>query len=975
MFRVCWITSIFLFAACPVVANDGKASIDFDSQIRPLLSDKCYRCHGPDEKTREGELRLDSKDAIFAERDVVIVEPGSTEKSELFRRISTNDQTEMMPPTDSGVAPLSSDELKLVEQWIQQGAKWGQHWAFVPPTKTTPPEVPDHEQVIDRFIVSRLAENDLKPSPEADRVTLIRRLCFDLLGLPPTRAQVDRFLQDDRGDAYERLVDRLLDSPHFGERMAIYWLDVVRYADSNGYHSDEPRSIAPYRDYVIQAFNENLPYDRFVIEQLGGDLLPKPTTDQKVASGFNMLLQTTSEGGAQAKEYLAKYAADRVRNTSSIFLGMTMGCAECHDHKFDPFTQKDFYSFAAFFSDIKEKGVGNPTAYPIIDAGADEKLETFNIRIAALNKKLERQVKDSAANQTQWERELSARQLSESVRFGDWSAIGPFTSDDFDMAFKEEPVNASDLDLQSDVRGQSWKKMPIADGKVHRLSGKPSASTYLVRTIHAAETTPLEISLGSDDGIKVWLNGNLLLNKKTRRAAAAGQETAKLSLREGDNQLLIKIVNDGGESAIYFQPRQLGLPDEIMNILKIAAESRSHEQREALSKYYQTLSPELNAIQKEIKGVQAEKKQFEDSLPKTLMTVSTKPRTIRLLPRGNWLDDSGPAMSPQVPEFLNPLPKEARRANRLDLAYWIVNRKNPLTARTFVNRLWKLFHGQGLATPLDDLGAQGTRPTHPKLLDWLAVEFMETGWDIKRMVRLLVTSSTYRQASSSTEKLRKADPYNRLYARQARFRLDAEMVRDNALAVSGLLSKQIGGPSVKPYQPAGYWRHMNFPVRRWKHDKHDKQYRRGLYTWWQRMFLHPSLLAFDAPSREECNVERPRSNTPQQALVLLNDPTYVEAARAFAEEILKQSGPTAEDRIQWAYRQALSRDASAAEVELLSNVVDKHLQQYAQSPEEANKLVSVGLKPVPDYMNKQVLASWTSISRIILNLHETITRR
>ena len=975
MLRVLLI-SCFVLVASNLSTGEEKELVDFDKQIRPLLSNKCFRCHGPDENTREAELRLDSKESLFAKRDSMIVTPNSTDKSELFRRISTDDSTELMPPEDSGVAPLSPEEIELIKNWINQGAKWEQHWSFVAPQKVTPPNVSGYAHAVDRFIVKRLAEKKLKLSRKADRVTLIRRLCFDLLGLPPTRQQVDQFLQDTNEDAYERLVDRLLDSPHFGERMAIYWLDVVRYADSNGYHSDEPRSIAPYRDYVIEAFNNNLPYDRFVIEQLAGDLLPKPTMNQKVASGFNMLLQTTSEGGAQAKEYLAKYAADRVRNTSSIFLGVTMGCAECHDHKFDPFTQKDFYSLAAFFSDIQEKGVGNPTAYPITDFAAERELDKLDVRIDELNQKLARQIKESAKQQKEWEHDLLKKQLSQPVKFSDWSTIGPFVHRSFDSAFSTESVDANAIDLQAEVQKLKWKtNATFNDGKVHNLSGKPTAATYLFRTITSATAEEMEISLGSDDAIKVWLNGQLLLEKNTRRGAAPDQEKASLNLQQGENQLLIKIVNDGGGAGFYFQPRQQGLSNELFAILKTDVEKRTDAESEMLAKHFQSLSPVLNATRNEIKKAQAEKKQFEGSLPKTLMTVSTKPRTIRMLPRGNWLDDSGPEMSPQVPEFLHPLAETSGRANRLDLAYWIVDRQNPLTARTFVNRLWKLFYGQGLATPLDDLGAQGTRPTHPELLDWLAMEFIDSRWDVKHMVRLLVTSAAYRQDSMSNESLQKTDPYNRLYARQARFRLDAEMVRDNALAISGLLSNQIGGPSVKPYQPAGYWRHMNFPVRRWKHDKNESQYRRGLYTWWQRMFLHPSLLAFDAPSREECNVERPRSNTPQQALVLLNDPTYVEAARVFAEEILKNGGPSSEDRINWAFRQALSRDANSEEIELLTAIVTQHQQQYAKSPQDADKVLSVGLRPVPDYMNKQVLASWTSISRVILNLHETITRR
>jgi len=783
---LCIACSPLLLLAPLVAAADEPLpqTVQFNRDIRPLLSNNCYTCHGPDENTREADLRLDLEAAVL-EHDPAVVKRGEPDNSELVRRILSTDPDEQMPPPDSR-KKLSPRQIDLLKLWVKQGAKWEGHWSFIPPVRAQPPAVKDSSFVkndIDRFVLARLKQQKLPHSAPAEKTTLARRLYFDLTGLPPTPQQVAEFVNDTSPGAVARLVEKLFASPHYGERMAMYWLDVVRYADSNGYHSDEPRKSAPYRDYVIAAFQQNTPYNQFVTDQLAGDLAENPTVDQKIASGFNMLLQTTNEGGAQEKEYLAKYSADRVRNTASIFLGTTLGCAECHDHKFDPFTQRDFYSFAAFFADIKERGRGNPPSYPV----------------------------STAAHQ----RELAA----------------------------------IDAQLQ------------------------------------------------------------------------AAREKAKT----GDS--------------------------------------------------------DPAAIEKEIKGLESHRKAVAAAKPQTLMTVTTKPRTIRLLPRGDWLNESGAEMQPATPGFLPPLEVDGRRATRLDLAKWIVDRKNPLTARAMVNRLWKLFFGHGLANPLDDLGAQGTWPTHPQLLDWLAVEFMESGWDVRHIVQLMVTSGAYQQSSRPTPAMLAADPGNKWFARQSRYRLDAEMVRDNALAVSGLLITEVGGRSVKPYQPAGYWRHMNFPRRTWQQDKGEDLYRRGLYTWWQRMFLHPSLLAFDAPTREECTTERPRSNTPQQALVLLNDPTYVEAARAFAAKIAMQpagsdmdSSHSIRQRIEWAMMQTLSRKAEPAELKLLEGVYQQHLKAYQADAAAAKKLTTTGAAPPATGVAPAEHAAWTSVARVILNLHETITR-
>jgi hypothetical protein len=739
----------------------------------------------------------------------------------------------MMPPPDSKKDRLTAAQIDVLRRWIDQGAKFDLHWSYVKPTRPAVPQIANLKSQIanpiDAFIAAGQKAHGLAPAAEADRITLIRRLSFDLIGLPPTPEEVDAFVNDKSPEAYEKLVDRLLASKHYGERMATYWLDAVRYADTGGYHSDNHRDVWMFRDYVIDAFNVNKRFDQFTIEQLAGDLLPKPTIEQRIASGYNRLLQTTEEGGAQPKEYTAKYAADRVRNVSSVWMASTMGCCECHNHKFDPFTMKDFYSLEAFFADIQEKAVGRQDQTPIMTPQVEAQIKQLDAEIARLKA----------------------------------------TIADFPWAMLE-PGQAA------------WEKSP--------------------------------------------------------------------------------------------QLNKAALPKPVAAALAVEASKRTPEQKRALANYYRTVASELAAPRNSLAAAQAKRDELMKDVPTTLVSVSVPPRTVRLLHRGNWQDDSGDIMQPAVPGFLASLDTGGKRASRLELAKWLVSPDNPLTARVFVNRLWKIAFGQGLVKSLDDFGIQGTLPSHPQLLDWLAVEFVESGWDVKHVLKMIVMSNTYRQSSVATREVHAKDPANVWLARQGRFRLDAEMVRDNALEISGLLSRKIGGPSVKPYQPAGYWSFLNFPTREWQADKGANVYRRGLYTYWCRTFLQPSLLAFDAPTREECTVDRARSSTPLQALVLLNDPTYVEAARVFAEHIIKQGGKDTAARLNWAYRRAVSRGVKPDELTLLTALYQKHLAEFQADKTGAEKAVAVGQWPVPKDMNTAELAAWTSVARVILNLHETITR-
>lgn len=987
--------------------------IEFNRDIRPILSDNCFTCHGPDQNHREADLRLDTEEGLRAKAgETPTIVAGKPEESELFRRLVTDDPDQKMPATGSGKG-LSDRQIALVKRWIEQGAPWEGHWAYIPPKRPPVPQVENSVFLkgdIDRFLLRTMQKNHVNPSVEADRVTLIRRLSFDLLGLPPSWKDVEAFVQDKSPDAYEKLVDRLLASPHFGERMAMWWMDLVRFADSIGYHSDNPMSISPYRDYVIAAFNANKPFSEFTTEQLAGDLLPDATIAQRVASGYNRLLMTTEEGGAQPKEYEQKYAADRVRNFSSVWLGATMACAQCHDHKFDPYTMRDFYSMAAFFADVEEASVGRREAgMPVPNEEQQKELAKLDASIERYRTALHAPVPQLAAAQAEWERQISADVTwkvvppkSATATSGNalkWETDGVVShignaaaQDDFSL------VVVPELDTLSGIRLEvlSSEALP-ARGPGTASNGNFVLSEIVVEVTEPGKN-PEKLSLSEQaadfsqdtfpirDATDGKMETGWAVLPQTGRDHVATFALATPRKLPAGSELTVKLVHQSPHAhhqigrlrlAVTDQLYPLGkygLPQLVQNALAVPADQRTSEQAEAIAAHYRSITPLLAPIRGLISVAESKRNAIIAGAPKSLVSTSGPPRTVRILPRGNWLDESGPIVEPAVPEFLSPSSHASPRASRLDLANWLLSPDNPLTARVVVNRFWKLYFGYGLARTLEDLGSQGEWPTHPELLDYLAVDFRESGWDVKRMVRSIVTSGAYRQTSLVSEELKEKDPYNRLFARQSRFRLDAEIVRDNALAVSGLLVRTVGGPSVKPYQPAGYWSALNFPPREWKNDDGPALYRRGMYTHWQRSFLHPSLLAFDAPSREECTVDRPRSNIPQQALVLLNDPTYVEAARVLAERLLKQGGTEPAGRISFAYREVLSRSPSDEERQVLVSLQEKHLEQYRGDLEAAKALLATGKHPTPAPMDPAELAAWTSVARVLLNLHETITR-
>lgn len=1033
-FSVCVCLGFVAAGFFPVAgAQDSETAalpvtIEFNRDIRPILSDNCFQCHGPDKNKREAELRLDTEAGILGQGgETGTVVPNQPDESELFQRVISTDTEKHMPPAATGKT-LKPREIELLKKWIEQGGKFEGHWAFLP-LRADASVAADTDAAasvkIDGFIAANLAQQNLPASPEADRVTLLRRLHFDLTGLPPSEQEVAEFIADTSPDAFEKKVDQLLASPHFGERLAMWWLDLVRYADTVGYHGDQEMSVSPFRQYVIESFNANKRFDQFTIEQLAGDLLPNATREQKIASGYNRLGMMSAEGGVQPKEYLAKYIAERVRNATGTWMGVTLGCAECHNHKFDPLTTKDFYRFEAFFADIKEQGLyagahetgiwGPTIKVPTAQQEAD--LAALDQKLAEVKTLLESSSPELATAQREWEKTqvpwtiLKADSITslEGVTLtvkedGSILASGNNPATDTDtFVVKTLPagVTAFRLEVLPDdsfpqkgpgragngnfVLSEFIAKVQPATGDERPVALQNASADY--EQVVAAGDNPykkwaVEAAIDGDTKGKTW--GWAILEKAGQPHSAIFETAADLTLEDGAALTLQLLQNLGTQHtigrfrlAVTTAPRPVRTtdvpPPSVAAIMAIPTADRNEAQTNEVATYYRLIAPQLEQKRQELAALQKSRQELDSQIPITLTTEVVEPRMVRILPRGNWMDESGEVVTPAFPEALAPAPPSDTRLNRLDLAKWIVDRSNPLTSRAITNRIWKIYFGAGLSRKLDDLGGQGEWPSHPLLLDYIAARFMETGWDLKRLIKTIVMTQSYRQASHPTPQLHESDPYNRWLARQGRFRLDAELVRDNALSVSGLLVSKLGGRSVRPYQPPGYWAYLNFPQREWQNGAGDELYRRGVYTHWQRQYLHPSLLAFDAPSREECTADRARSNTPLQSLVLLNDPTYVEAARTFAELILRHEGTDAQ-RLDYAFHRALSRPIEPREAELLEKLLQHHLSEYGADPAAANELLSVGVRPVPAEIAPATLAAWTSVARTILNLHEVITR-
>ena len=1074
--------------------------VNFNRDIRPILSDTCFKCHGPDEKQRMANLRLDDTEGLFTDRGGYrIIVPGHAEQSKLYQKISSKDESMLMPPSYSGRS-LTPKQIELFKAWIDQGAKWDMLWSFVPPKRPTVPEVKGKDwprNSIDNFVLARLESEGLTHSPEADKATLLRRVYFDLTGLPPTPAEIDSFIADNSPNAYEKRVDQLLASPHYGERMAMPWLDLARYSDSHGYHIDSLRDMWAWRDWVIKSFNRNMPYDEFTVDQIAGDLLPNATMDQKIASGFNRNHMITLEGGAIPAEYHVEYLVDRVSTTSTAFLGLTMGCARCHDHKFDPITQKDFYRFVAFFNTVPERGLdgfeGN--AVPVLPMPSHEqqlRLDTLKTQIASTLAALPE--KDLLVQRNEWQKTAlailpepthegltayypfdgdltdasgfhhDAKAVRGEVVFDDGAVAkdGSFSpetqvsfgnSGDFDRSktfsvglWVMPPSSSAVKILTKHEGGEHWKGWEIADDKPVSPGNRKQMAHMVVRLAShwpddaievqtkervqvnkqgAASATSLHHMVveydgsGKASGIKFYEDGeqvktdilkdHLTGSIRTTAALEVGDKALGTSYEGAidDVRIYNRVLTSKEVDvlAIRLPARALlmslnGRPTDELATLKpdkkddediqIGEEAKPQTKQEIekvqekdhqgqLSEYFlEYAAPEKERqLYSKLEDLQEEETKLETAIPTVMiMAEMKKPRETFVLGRGQY-DNPKDKVTANVPAVLPPM-APGLPMNRLGLAKWLVDTRNPLPARVAINHFWQEYFGTGIVKTSEDFGSQGEQPSNPLLLDWLATEFVRTGWNVKAMQRLIVTSATYRQSSRVTPELAERDPENRLLARGPRFRLPAELIRDNALAASGLLDIRIGGPSVYPYQPKGLWEEMalggGFSGQTYSESTGKDLYRRSMYTVWKRTVPPAALVTFDAPDREKCTARRSVTNTPLQALVLLNDPTYVEASRFLAARMLTQGGKTPAGRIDYAFRLATGRTPDPQERAVLLEQAQEALAEYRQHGDEAKALLTVGASKTDPRLDPKELAAWTTVAGVILNLDETITK-
>jgi hypothetical protein len=1126
-------------------AADGP--VDFASQIRPIISAKCFSCHGPDESSRKAKLRLDLREEAVKERKGgrFAIKPGEADHSELVRRISSADPDEVMPPPKEG-HPLTSREVALLKRWIAEGATYTGHWAFTKPGRPTLPQVEEKSwprNAIDHFILAKLEAAGLKPSPEADRHTLARRLSFDLIGLPPTPEKVDEFVHDPSPDAYEKLVDRLLAAPAYGERWARPWLDLARYADSAGYGSDPLRlNIWPWRDWVINALNCNMPFDRFTLEQLAGDLLPHPTEEQLIATAFHRNTMTNTEGGTDDEEWRVASVKDRVNVTVQAWMGLTMGCAQCHSHKFDPISNREYYQFFALFNQTEDND--QPDERPTLPRPTPEerqRLARLSNEIASAESKLRKPTPELLSELAAWEKAfgqgtewtvlapLEAKSASgcKLARLDDDSLLvsgefdtkdtytvhvrnaltnltairlealphaslpdrgpgrgsdGRFVLSDLRLVFRPEQVEPKSarfvrvalpgkqrfLSL-AEVQVFSWGTNVARQGKASQSSTDFDGPAHLAidgntdgdfdgakSTTHTAqEDGPWwEVDLGAEwplDSITIWnrtggefakrLDGFRLLALDAERKAVwetrvssapkisgtyslsgeqrialqnpsadysekdygvekatdgredgdsgwgAGEGKARIAVFEtvgasGPGTLKVTLAHNSGYKralgrfrlSATAQPRPVRVvPTNILAVLTVAPDARSERQQQEFLQWFRQYAAATAEINAEITRLKKDLAAIKPlGLPIMRELPGDKRRTTRILNKGNFLDP-GEVVGPGAPVSFHAWPQGAP-SNRLGVAQWLMSPDNPLTARVAANRFWAQIFGSGLVETEEDFGSQGAMPSHPELLDWLAVEFRDGGWNMKQLLGSIVTSATYRQSSRVTAKLLEKDPRNRLLSRFPRRRLDAEMVRDQALALSGLLSRKMGGPSVYPPQPEGLWRAAFNGERTYATSKGEDRYRRGLYTVWRRTIPYPSMATFDAPSRETCTFRRLPTNTPLQAYVTLNDPVYVECAQALARRILREGGLTVANRVRWGLRLVLARPPTDEQVNELVKLFDAELAHYLDHQKDALKLASDPLGPLPEGTSPSEAAAWTVVANVLLNLDGVLTK-
>ncbi|HEX5051410.1 MAG TPA: PSD1 and planctomycete cytochrome C domain-containing protein [Planctomycetota bacterium] len=1013
-------------AQAPAARAPAARSIDYDRDVRPILAETCFPCHGTDEHARKAKLRLDRAESAYAARDgVTPIVPGDPGASELWRRVTATDPDDVMPPPDSH-RHLDEASKATLRAWIEQGAVYAPHWAFVPPVRAEPPPLAPHP--IDAFVRARLAELGMAPAAAADRATLLRRVSLDLTGLPPSADATAAFVADPDPDAYEKAVDALLASPHFGERMALPWLDAARYADTNGFSIDGGREAWLWRDWVIAAFDDNKPYDRFLVEQLAGDLLPERSEATLIATGFQRNNMVTHEGGTIAEENLVTYGVDRVRTFGEAVLGLTMGCAQCHDHKFDPITQQDYYSLFAFFGQGSEKahdGDGGIDPVPTIDAHSVLRTgeePALRARIAELEAQL---AAPPPAALAAWERDQRARLAARgrglalhratltkisTPNSGDGFVIedGRFARIDrpsgfaaFDIVMELPPIDEPVTGLRIVMHGSpdapdaGWGHGGGRDGKGTfqltnlSVSAGPVPADQ-VDLYHLLPITSITASSWDENGHPRgalstdyhtgWMPDlgaagpvHVTVTFATPLGAGARHVTAQLNFGRGGNLMARRMEffavcgNDDGTD----------LPADVVATLGLDPAHRSAAAAQALAAYFAAHGESMARVRIDLANAKERLAVRTAAFPAMVMDTAKTPRETFVLHRGLY-SDPREKVTAATPHALPPMPAGAPH-DRLGLAEWVVMPSHPLTARVAVNRFWQILFGQGLVRTAADFGAQGEPPSHPQLLDWLAVEFVESGWNTKALLRTIVTSQTYRQSSATTPAMLEQDPDNRLLARGPRFRLSAEAIRDVALATSGLLVPQLGGPSVNAYTPGDPWREISHyasthaTAQSFVQDHGDKLYRRSLYTFWKRTMPPPGLTAFDAPNREVCTVSRSYTNTPLQSLVLLNDPQFVEAARAFAERVLHRPGDDAE-RLDWAFREATSRPPSAAELAVLQRALRRERAAFAAAPGAAQRLLATGEAPRDVSLPPIEHAAWAQVAALLLNLGETITR-
>jgi hypothetical protein len=1032
------VLACFLAVTAPASAQVPTSTgtnppVFFNRDIRPILTDNCFPCHGFDANKRKADLRLDNAEGATAlHKGKQAITPNDLAGSELWRRINAADPKVRMPPQASG-RTLKPEQIALIRQWIETGATYQKHWAYEAPVHPTPPQVtktawPRND--IDRFILSTLEAKQLQPSSEASRETLIRRVTLDLTGLPPTPAEVDAFLADQRADAYEQLVDRLLQAPTYGEHMARYWLDVARYGDTHGLHLDNERSLWPYRDWVVDAFNRNLPFDQFTIWQLAGDLLSNPSREQLIASGYNRCNVSTSEGGAIDEEFQVRYAVDRVETTSTTWMGLTMGCAVCHDHKLDPISQKEFYQVFAIFNNIAEKAMdGNALLpAPTLKLPSPEQEKQLS--------ELDAQIEES---------ETKIREAAAKIQYSDPATLTNEPTPEprevvwIDDTFppKTEPkVNGSNEPIQWVTSAE----VPVFSGeRAIKTSSKELRqvsfdSTDQILTVGAEGRFFAYVYIDPKDPPKAimlqfhtdeWRNRANWGDEDSIHLGAKGTpekvqmgplpepgkwvrlevEAAKLHLHSGakisgmsftqfggtaywDKAGLVSVddpAHDPALSLLAWEKSERDLddkssaPQRIKDILKKEPAKLEDADRWKLREYflgYVYAEPTLAPFRAEYKPIKEKRDALDKEIPATMVSKELEtPRKTWILVRGQY-DKHGDEVGPGAPSILPPL-AESDATNRLTFARWLVDPKHPLTARVTVNRFWQQFFGTGIVKTAEDFGNKGEWPSHPELLDWLATEFIGSGWDMKHIVRLIVTSATYRQDSRVTPKLFELDPENRLLARGPRFRLDAEELRDYALDVGGLLNLKMGGRGVRPYQPSGIWEAVGYTTSntaKYSQDHGDALYRRSLYIFWKRTAPPPSMTTFDAPSREKCRARRERTNTPLQALLTMNDPEYFEAARHLGYRMLRECGVNDAERLRNGFRLVTARIPDEKEAAILAETLAAERARYANNNEAAKKALSVGESPVPDDVPAPELAAYTMVANLLLNLDEAVTK-